>query len=558
MQDDIQKQPQAVPPAPAVEYDDDIATPEDIAAEKERRAKLRAERKARPVEEEKPSEYGEYNPEENAVDPYLDPDPTIPLVPFKETPFLSRGCRECPTSYVPISGTETRECGKMTVCNWLSNIHKPGGSIYGVVEVRFKNNRKDFFSLPDGLEVTEGDVVAVEGAPGHDIGIVSLTGELCRIQMRNKKIKPDSVKRLFRRAKPADIERWAETIAEEKAALVRTRQITDEMGLVMKINDVEFQGDHSKAIFYYTADDRVDFRALIRVLAEEFKVRVEMRQIGVRQEAGKVGGIGTCGRELCCCTWLTNFQSVTTNAAKMQQILPNPQKLAGQCGKLKCCLNFEYEVYADAMKQFPQQHTPIRFKKGLALYKKIDVLRGLMWYAYEGENQLYALTADSVKEIMEMNKRQEYPERLEDYQVELMSTSALEQESNADEFEQELRRMAESGSGVVGDDAPPARDQKGDQKGGRRDNRDNRDNRQGKPAQREQRGEQRTEQRRQDHPDRNQQKNNRQERVQPPKNAAPNKHADNQPRPAGNQQKNRPPDNNNRRRSDTRGGRDRG
>ena len=574
-----EKQNQPVPPAPEVDYDDDIATPEDIAAEKERRAKLRAERKARPVEEEKPSEYGEYNPEENAVDPYLDPDPTIPLVPFEESPFLSRGCRNCPTSYVPIDATETRECGKMTVCNWLSNIHKPGGSFYGVVEVRFKNNRKDFFALPDGLEVTEGDVVAVEGAPGHDIGIVSLTGELCRIQMRNKKVKPENVKRLFRRAKPADIERWRETLAHEKPALVRTRQITDEMGLVMKINDVEFQGDHSKAIFYYTADDRVDFRALIRVLAEEFKVRVEMRQIGVRQEAGKVGGIGTCGRELCCCTWLTNFQSVTTNAAKMQQILPNPQKLAGQCGKLKCCLNFEYEVYADAMKQFPQQHTPIRFKKGLALYKKIDVLRGLMWYAYEGENQLYALTAESVKEIMEMNKRQEYPERLEDYQVELMSTSALEQESNADEFEQELRRMAESGSGVVGEEAQAPREQRGGDRPDRNDRGQRRDRRDGRPNQpREQRGDQR----RPDHndrPDRNQQRPNRQERAersqQPRPANNPNKNAEGQPTPAqsdkagaagqqrpagnqGNQHKPRPSDQGNRRRSDTRGGRDRG
>ena len=211
----------------------------------------------------------------------------------------------------------------------------------------------------------------------------------------------------------------------------------------MKVNDVEYQGDKSKAIFYYTADDRVDFRNLIKVLAEQFHVRIEMKQIGVRQEAGKVGGLGTCGRELCCSTWLTNFKSVTTSVAKTQQILPNPQKLAGQCGKLKCCLNFEHAVYADALKQFPPAGIAIRFKKGLALYKKTDVFRGIMWYAYEGESDLYAIKADKVKELIEMNQRQEYPERLEDYQVELMSTTALVQESNEAEFERELQQMAD-------------------------------------------------------------------------------------------------------------------
>ena len=238
----------------------------------------------------------------------------------------------------------------------------------------------------------------------------------------------------------------------------------------MKVNDVEYQGDHSKAIFYYTADERVDFRNLIKVLAEEFKVRVEMKQIGVRQEAGKVGGIGTCGRELCCSTWLTNFKSVTTGAAKVQQILPNPQKLAGQCGKLKCCLNFEYDVYVDALKQFPPANVAIRFQKGLALYKKTDVFRGIMWYAYEGENDLYALPAAKVKEIIEMNQRQEYPEKMEDFQVELMSTSALQQETSTSEFEQELRRMADSEQSEKG-----GRNDRGDR--GDRPDRENRGNR---------------------------------------------------------------------------------
>jgi cell fate regulator YaaT (PSP1 superfamily) len=268
------------------------------------------------------------------------------------------------------------------------------------------------------------------------------------------------VKKLFRRAKDPDIDRWADTLKEERAALIRTRQIVAELGLDMKVNDVEFQGDHSKAIFYYTADERVDFRVLIKVLAEEFHVRIEMKQIGVRQEAGKVGGLGTCGRELCCSTWLTSFKSVTTSSAKTQQILPNPQKLAGQCGKLKCCLNFEYEVYADALKKFPPAGQAIRFKKGLALYKKTDVFRGIMWYAYEGENELIAVKAEDVKNIIEMNRKQEYPERLEDYQVELMSTSALAQESTNEEVEREIQRLAEGGNGVVGEEKKEQREER--------------------------------------------------------------------------------------------------
>ena len=347
-------------------------------------------------------------------------------------------------------------CSKVTSTNWMAGIRQPSDRPFDCVEVRFKNNHKDFYRLPDGLAVSEGDVVAVEGVPGHDVGIVSLTGELCRLQMKKHRINPESesVKRLFRRAKDADIDRWADALRDERTALLRTRRIVADLHLDMKVNDIEFQGDHSKAIFYYTADARVDFRELIKILAEEFHMRVEMKQIGVRQEAGKVGGIGTCGRELCCSTWLTTFKSVTTASAKTQQIMPNPQKLAGQCGKLKCCLNFEYEVYADALKQFPPAGTAIRFKKGLALYKKTDVFRGIMWYAYEGQNDLIALKATDVKAIIEMNRQQQYPERLEDYQVELMSTSALAQESTDEEVEREIRRLAEGGNGVVGEERP--------------------------------------------------------------------------------------------------------
>lgn len=436
---------------------EEVATAEDVEAfMRERRQRREEAKKKATVERENP-EVEEYLSEENALDPYMEPDPDIPWVKYEEPVYLSRGCRQCPKPYQPVSKIERQSCSKVTCTNWLSGIRQPTERPFDCVEVRFKNNHKDFYRLPDGLEVTEGDIVAVEGQPGHDVGIVCLTGELCRLQMRKHRINPasENIKKLFRRAKDNDIDRWASSLKEERAALLRTRRIVADLGLDMKMNDVELQGDHSKAIFYYTADERVDFRELIKVLAEEFRMRVEMKQIGVRQEAGKVGGLGTCGRELCCSTWLTNFRSVTTGAAKTQQIMPNPQKLAGQCGKLKCCLNFEYEVYADALKAFPPAGTAIRFKKGLALYKKTDVLRGIMWYAYEGQNELIAVKAEDVKAIIEMNRNQEYPEQLEDFQVELMASSGLVQESTDEEVEREIRRLAEGGNGVVGDKPEP-------------------------------------------------------------------------------------------------------
>lgn len=448
--------------------DDNVATAEEMEAFiRDRREKERGKKQEN--REDRIDVFGEYSAPENSIDPYLEPDPTLPWVKYEEDLFLSRGCRRCPTSYVPVSETETRSCSKVTSCNWMRGIRQPGGKPFDCVEVRFKNNRKDFYRLPDGLEVTEGDVVAVEGVPGHDIGIVSLTGEVCRIQMQKRHVDPTSenVRKMFRRAKSTDIERWVESLKNEHNALLKTRQIASDLNLEMKVNDVEYQGDNAKAIFYYTADDRVDFRQLIKVLAEEFHVRIEMKQIGVRQEAGKVGGLGTCGRELCCSTWLTNFKSVTTSAAKVQQILPNPQKLAGQCGKLKCCLNFECEVYADALKKFPPANTPIRFQKGLALYKKTDVFRGIMWYCYEGESELHAIPAESVKKIIEMNRNQEYPEKLEDYQVELMSTAALQQETSNADFERELRRMADDMT-EPSTEKETRRDERHDRKGGDR------------------------------------------------------------------------------------------
>ena len=486
------RQQQKLPEQPtrtAETDDDDVATAEDMAAFiRDRKAKKEQKKKK---DEDERDIFGEYSAPEKSIDPYLEPDPTLPWPAHHPSPFLSRGCHKCPKSYIPISETEISACSKVTACDWMRGIRQPTEVPFDIVEVRFKNNRKDFYRLPDGINVGVGDVVAVEGTPGHDVGIVSLVGEVCRLQMKKHKVDPADVniKKLFRRAKVNDIERWAQAITEEDDALIKTRQIASSLGLEMKVNDVEYQGDHAKAIFYYTADDRVYFRDLIKLLAEAFHVRIEMKQIGVRQEAGKVGGLGTCGRELCCSTWLTNFRSVTTNAAKTQQILPNPQKLAGQCGKLKCCLNFEYEVYADALKAFPPAGTAIRFQKGLALYKKTDVLRGIMWYAYEGENDLYAIPAESVKQVIEMNLRQEYPERLEDFQVELMSTAALAQETSNAEMERELMRMADT---ATGSDNGEQREEspRGDRRGGDRRRNDRRPER-GERNDRGERGERR-------------------------------------------------------------------
>ncbi len=477
-----QYQEQTETSASRTEGDDYIASPEEVAAFLRDRRQQKEQQKRHPnassteAQETDQQEKGQEVP----TNPYMEPDPYVPKVVYKDSPFLWRGCKGELSSYEPISNPERCSCSKLAVYNWMNDIHSPVQTDFDCVEVRFKSNRKEFFRLPFGISVTEGDVVAVDGTPGHDVGIVSLTGELCRVQMRKKKTDPksESIKKLFRRAKVSDLEKWAEAIKLEESTLIKARQITEELGLVMKMNDVEYQGDRSKAIFYYTADDRVDFRALIRVLAEEFHVRVEMKQIGVRQESGKVGGLGTCGRELCCSTWLTNFKSVTTSAAKAQQILPNPQKLAGQCGKLKCCLNFEYEVYVDAMKKFPPTHVALRFKKGLALYKKIDIFRGIMWYAYEGQNDLYAIPADSVKEIIEKNRRQEYPEQLEQYQVELMSSGALVQETSDSEFEQALRQLADNGSEIISEEDTTLHDNRSrgnnDPRGERRNDRERR------------------------------------------------------------------------------------
>lgn len=314
-----------------------------------------------------------------------------------------------------------QRCCKLSSYNWLADVNNPDqnqSSKYS--EVRFKNGRKDFFTHPQELTLREGEIVAVEANPGHDIGIVSLTGEAVMLQMRRKHCDSErkELKRVFRHARIADIEKWYDALALEDSTMHKTRVIALNLGLDMKINDVEYQGDKTKAVFYYTANDRVDFRDLIRKLAETFRIRIEMRQIGVRQEAAKLGGIGSCGRELCCSSWMSGFQSVSTNSARAQQLSLNPQKLAGQCGKLKCCLNYEVDNYIDALQDFPSNRTKLKSKKGDAYHQKSDVFGKIMWYAYEGDsNNIMAISTDKVKEIMQLNRKGNLPAELESFAI---------------------------------------------------------------------------------------------------------------------------------------------
>jgi cell fate regulator YaaT (PSP1 superfamily) len=333
-----------------------------------------------------------------------------------ENPFMSRGCCKMLT---PDSNTYNRGCSKLDVFDWLDNIPAaPDSKPFDCVEIRFKNSRKEYFRSVPELELHVGDIVAVESSPGHDIGIVSLVGEVVRHQMKRKNVdyKNDEIKKVYRKARPADIEKWIVAVMREDKSMFRTREIASSLNLKMKINDVEFQGDDTKAIFYYTADERVDFRELIKLLADEFRIRIEMRQIGARQEASRLGGIGSCGRELCCATWLTNFSTVSTNAARIQQLSLNPQKLAGQCGKLKCCLNYEFAAYNEALKNFPPDDSIVNTLKGDAMPQKIDVFGGIMWYAYKSDpNNLLAIPVEKVKDIIAQNRKGQPVSNLEDF-----------------------------------------------------------------------------------------------------------------------------------------------
>jgi cell fate regulator YaaT (PSP1 superfamily) len=322
--------------------------------------------------------------------------------------FISRGCTHMISDAADSHSCTSSVCSKLDVFDWLKNI--PIGIVpQDLVEVRFKNTRKGFYRNVNGLSLKQGDIIAVEASPGHDIGVVSLIGELVSQQIKRYKVRTDNgeYKKVYRKAKTVDIDKWREAIDLEDITMLKARKISENLKLDMKIGDVEYQGDRTKAIFYYIADERVDFRELIKVLAEEFKVRIEMRQIGARQEAGRIGGIGSCGRELCCCTWITNFVSVATNAARYQEVSLNPQKLAGQCSKLKCCLNYELDSYLDAQRNFPDTSIPLETTDGTAYHQKTDVYRRLMWYAYSREesSNFIALSVERVSEIIEANKQ---------------------------------------------------------------------------------------------------------------------------------------------------------
>jgi len=321
--------------------------------------------------------------------------------------MIYRGCHALETDTNDCYRCNTQICAKLSTYNWTEDLADLPSNI---VEIRFKNTRKGFYVNVNELDLCSGDIVAVEASPGHDIGIVSLTGTLALRQYAHSKAKAtnEELKKVYRKARSVDIEKWQAAIAREHETMLKARKISEQLQLEMKIGDVEFQGDGTKAIFYYIADERVDFRELIKVLAEEFRVRIEMRQIGARQEAGRIGGIGTCGRELCCSTWMSQFVSVSTAAARYQEISLNPQKLAGQCGKLKCCLNYELDVYLDAQKDFPDTSIALQTDKGTLRYQKSDFFRRIMWYAFTTENgsqQFIPLSVEKVTNIIELNKQ---------------------------------------------------------------------------------------------------------------------------------------------------------
>ena len=316
-------------------------------------------------------------------------------------------------------GCSTGGCNKMNVFDWLSNMDLPVVDTFDIVEVRFKGGNKHFFRNTDDLDLTTGDAVVVDVPNGHHVGYVSLQGELVRLQMQKKKVpNDDDIRKIYRIATEEDLDKLKSVQKREMPTLYRTRQIIQDLKLSMKLSDVEYQADGNKATFYYSADSRVDFRELIKLLAAEFRIRVEMRQISLREEAGRLGGIGSCGRELCCSTWLSNFRSVSTSAARYQKLSLNPSKLSGQCGRLKCCLNYELETYMDALKDIPDIRRPLVTQKGDAFLQKTDIFRKTMWFCYRGENAWIPVAASRVREVIRLNKQGEHPSSLLENQVE--------------------------------------------------------------------------------------------------------------------------------------------
>ena len=325
------------------------------------------------------------------------------------------GCSNCSTCEV----SETRGCGTSSVFDWLYQIEAPKTEDSHLIEVQFKGDRKDFYTNTENIHISSGDWVAVQGnKSGHDIGKVTMKGELVALQIKRKKrdLKKEPLKKLYRVASESDLKKFKHAAQKEKDVLEKAKRIIKDYKLEMKLSDIEFQGDSSKATFYYTADKRVDFRELIREYSRQFGIRIEMRQIGVRQEAAKIGGIGSCGRELCCSTWMTEFPSVSTTAVRYQQLSINPQKISGQCGRLKCCLNFELDAYTEALQDFPSTKTKLKTKKGEAKFVKLDVFKRKMFYFYTDiPADIIGISLKAVNTIILLNKKGELPDKLEDY-----------------------------------------------------------------------------------------------------------------------------------------------
>ena len=404
----------------------------------------------------------------------------------KHIPDIGRGCCFCDCGD-EIEAKAMEGCYKLHEVDWLEEY--PDTMPTDIFEVRFKNTRRSYYQNVNNLDLKRGDIVAVEAQPGHDIGVISLTGDMVAKQMRRVGFNPynGEFKKIFRKARPYDIERWQEAIALEHETMIASRQIAADMGLDMKIGDVEYQGDKLKAIFYYIADQRVDFRELIKVFAERFHIRIEMKQIGARQEAGRIGGIGACGRELCCASWMPSFSSVTTNAVRMQEISLNPQKLAGQCSKLKCCLMYEYDTYADARRTIPRLREPLLTLDGEYHLIKIDPLAGTMSFSTSKNTiaNLTTISTERVKAVLAMNRAGEKPESLmgsEEEQVAVEPTYHSAEDS-IDRFDGKSRRNKRNKRNrgrvkpAVTEDAEPKNE--GEQKQPRepKENRESRENR---------------------------------------------------------------------------------
>ncbi|MBC7744903.1 MAG: hypothetical protein H7096_07345 [Flavobacterium sp.] len=339
------------------------------------------------------------------------------------------GCGNCSTGGCAPAGCKsngsclTNGCSKLDVYDWLAHMDMPSNyKIFNIVEIKFKGSRKEFYINIDNLYLEAGELVAVETVTGgYDIGHVSLTGELVRMQLKKRNVRTDDVvKKIYRKATPIDVEKWKLAKETEFTTMHKARVLAKDLGLAMKLSDVDYQGDKSKATFYYTAEGRVDFRELIKKMAETFRIRIEMRQIGMRQEASRLGGIGSCGRELCCSTWLTDFKTVSTSAARYQNLSLNTLKLAGQCGKLKCCLNYELDTYMDALKDIPEKVERLETLKGVARLQKTDIFKKLMWFSYPNDENWIPLEIERVKEIQQLNRNGEKPDNLKDEAIEVL------------------------------------------------------------------------------------------------------------------------------------------